>query len=324
MQRFALGLLYIVSIWVSAVAVASSPGIMPGSIEDAYLFCSEEESGNLQLLGRGTIANVYLAKEKGSDRDVAIRNIEKKQNGSEIFATWIKRERDVLRLQQSLRHAHILPILALYESDDRLDAVLPYMGGGDLLGLLERLPHGRMPERNAREYWPPILAGLKYLHDHGIIHRDIKPENILLRNDYTPEGVMIADFDFATQAVRVFPGEGRLGTFAYMAPEIHFDQPYDKTVDIWAVTVTLYVLVTGCFPFGALGTSDAPTVEERATLRREKNRLKTGRYHTGPVLSTLSDEIKCLFVLVFMSHIVHQPRLTCDQLLDLSYFSPKI
>lgn len=56
MQRFALGLLCMVPIWVSAVAVEAP----------------QYRGGDLELLGRGAIANVYLAKEKGSDQDVAI------------------------------------------------------------------------------------------------------------------------------------------------------------------------------------------------------------------------------------------------------------
>ena len=86
------------------------------------------------------------------------------------------------------------------------------------------------------------------------MHRDLKPENLMCEE--TDDGkivIKLTDFGFATHFDPDQPQTLSLGSPLYMAPELCLERQYDKKVDVWAVGVILYVLLTGCAPFS--GTS---------------------------------------------------------------------
>ena len=96
-----------------------------------------------------------------------------------------------------------------------------------------------------------MALAMKHIHDRKILHRDLKPENVLMDLDGY---IKLADFGFAAPTMGK-DGSGYLktflGTFLYMAPEIHAKQPYEgKKVDIFALGVVLFILLTGHRPFG--------------------------------------------------------------------------
>lgn len=102
----------------------------------------------------------------------------------------------------------------------------------------------------AAEISERILRALEAIHETGIIHRDIKPQNIFICDEDQPK---IADFGLA----RVMQGEGLtktgdiLGTPAYMAPEqvVAVQSDINHQVDIWAVGVMLYQMISGVLPY---------------------------------------------------------------------------
>ena len=89
------------------------------------------------------------------------------------------------------------------------------------------------------------------MHKQNIVHRDIKPENILMESQETNNlNLKITDFGFAKC---YDPKEGgltdKLGSPLYMAPEIIKTLPYDSSVDIWALGVLCYIMLSGKPPF---------------------------------------------------------------------------
>lgn len=82
-----------------------------------------------------------------------------------------------------------------------------------------------------------LLVGVHLLHLNGYIHRDLKPENILMETKDQP---VIADYGFIKAGTR---GETLLGTFIYMAPELKMSQPYDNSVDVFALGVTFFEIL---------------------------------------------------------------------------------
>ncbi|OHT04988.1 CAMK family protein kinase [Tritrichomonas foetus] len=126
--------------------------------------------------------------------------------------------------------------------------VMPLATGGDLFEYIAA--NSGMEEHAACQVIHTALTAIQYLHSLDIWHRDIKPENFLLLDDSIVDpNVCLADLGYAK---RIPPGEKSsdyLGTPIYAAPEIHQKIPYDKSVDIWSLGVTMYVTLSGQSPF---------------------------------------------------------------------------
>jgi serine/threonine protein kinase len=100
-----------------------------------------------------------------------------------------------------------------------------------------------------------IAEGIEYLHSANVAHRDLKLDNILIEDG---SGLIkIIDFGFSVlcssqQKLKIF-----CGTPSYMAPEITLKREYDgRAVDMWALGVLLYVMLSGTFPFKGISEAD--------------------------------------------------------------------
>ena len=122
---------------------------------------------------------------------------------------------------------------------------MEYVAGESLEEAIRRHPHG-MPADEALDWLRGIAAGVAYLHDHGIVHRDLKPGNI-----FRDEGIVkLGDYGlskFISCSRRSGQTES-IGTVHYMAPEIANGR-YGKEIDIYALGVILYEMLTGRVPF---------------------------------------------------------------------------
>lgn len=123
--------------------------------------------------------------------------------------------------------------------------VMEYVAGERLTDIIERAPRG-LPAFDAIAIIRGIGAGVGYLHDAGIVHRDLKPANIFVENGF----VKIGDYGlskFISSSRRSGQTES-VGTVHYMAPEIANGR-YGKQIDIYALGVLFYELLTGKLPF---------------------------------------------------------------------------
>lgn len=192
-----------------------------------------------QRLGRGGMAEVYLATDERMQRDVAIKIVSSSQTE---FAERFAREAQAMG---NLRHEHLLPAYDYGEQEPWHYLIMPYIAHGTLSDLLKQ---GPLSLAHAGELLQQIASALQYAHQRGLIHRDIKPSNILLRDDHF---AYLADFGLA----RVLEGGGDLtqtgtllGTPEYMAPELA-EGPAGKSSDIYALAVVLYQMISGRVPF---------------------------------------------------------------------------
>ena len=122
---------------------------------------------------------------------------------------------------------------------------MEYVAGPSLASVLKQYPDG-LPLPEVRHWLKGLVEGVAYLHDHGIVHRDLKPANLFME-----EGIVkIGDYGLAKL---ITPSQGTehsesIGTCHYMAPEIGSGK-YHKPIDIYAIGVILYEMLTGRVPF---------------------------------------------------------------------------
>jgi hypothetical protein len=208
-------------------------------------------------LGHGGFGEVYYATSDA---------------GKEVALKLIRRNLDVelrgIRQCLNLKHPDLLAIHDIRE-DDRGDkwVVMEYIGGDSLEDVVAAHPEG-MSVAEALAWIHGIGAGVAYLHDHGIVHRDLKPGNI-----FSDEGVVkIGDYGlskFVSCSRRSGQTES-VGTVHYMAPEVANGR-YGKEIDIYALGVVLYEMLTGHVPFE--GESVGEVLMKHLTAEPDVSRL---------------------------------------------------
>lgn len=144
-----------------------------------------------------------------------------------------------------LNHPYIVRLEEVFKDKDNLFIVMEFVPGGELASALKKLH--RLHEAIARKITMCLLEALQYLHEQGIVHRDIKPANCLLTADGM--AVKIADFGFAVMVGPTSCLTESCGTPAYIAPEVFLGENYGKAVDLWALGVMIYLMLTGEYPF---------------------------------------------------------------------------
>ncbi|MFF8275498.1 Stk1 family PASTA domain-containing Ser/Thr kinase [Streptomyces lateritius] len=217
------------------------------------------------VLGRGGMAEVYLAHDTRLGRTVAVKTLRADLARDPSFQARFRRE---AQSAASLNHP---AIVAVYDTgEDYVDGVsIPYivMEYVDGSTLRELLHSGRklLPERTL-EMTVGILQALEYSHRAGIVHRDIKPANVML----TRTGqVKVMDFGIAramgdagmtmTQTAAV------IGTAQYLSPEQAKGEQVDARSDLYSTGCLLYELLTVRPPF----VGDSPVAVAYQHVREE-------------------------------------------------------
>jgi serine/threonine protein kinase len=192
--------------------------------------------------------------------------------GKEVALKLVRRNLDVelrgMRQCLNLKHPHLLSLYDIRQ-DDAGDTwiVMEYVAGRSLEDQLAENPNGLAPQQ-ALHWIHGIGAGVRYLHDHGIVHRDLKPGNV-----FCDEGVVkVGDYGlskFLSSSRRSGQTES-IGTVHYMAPEVANGR-YGKEIDVYALGIILYELLTGRVPFD--GESVGEVLMKHLTARPDVSML---------------------------------------------------
>lgn len=199
-----------------------------------------------QHIGRGGMADVFLAEDQSIGRQVAIKLLPAEFLRDEQFIKRFERE---VKIIASLQHASILQVYAYGQEGGQPYIVMGYLPGGSLAEEIARSPGGMSLERISY-LLERICPALDYAHKRGVIHRDFKPSNVLLDEEGHP---YIADFGIAKAAAETaaLTGSGIIGTPNYMAPEMGDRDGLSPLIDVYALGVSLYQMLTGEVPFQA-------------------------------------------------------------------------
>ncbi|KAI1467132.1 kinase-like protein [Daldinia caldariorum] len=196
-----------------------------------------------RTLGRGTFANVHLALDVKTGKQLACKihdldRISRMLTPSRDVLQRIKNETDILG---KLRHPNLPTFIYAFRSEHTLYTFVELATGGDLFSM--RLTRGIFDEKDCKFVVRQILNAMCYLHEGGIAHRDLKPENIFFATGPGIMGrVIVGDLGFAksTSSGRM---ASRVGTDQYMAPEVEYGEAHDLAVDIWSLgMITVFLL----------------------------------------------------------------------------------
>lgn len=197
-----------------------------------------------KLLGHGTFAKVYYARNVESGEGVAIKVIDKEKILKGGLVAHIKREISILR---RVRHPNIVQLFEVMATKAKIYFVMEFVRGGELFN---KVAKGRLKEEVARKYFQQLISAVSFCHARGVYHRDLKPENLLLDEN---GNLKVSDFGLSAVSDQIRQ-DGLFHTFcgtpAYVAPEVLARKGYDAAkVDIWSCGVILFVLMAGYLPF---------------------------------------------------------------------------
>ena len=203
----------------------------------------EQRLGNyrlIQLLGKGTFADVYLGEHLYLNTPVAIKVL-RSTIDPPTLAGFLNEARQVSHLV----HPHIIRVFDFGLESEAPFLVMDYAQYGNLRMLH---PSGSvLPVSTIVSYTIALASALQCAHDQHLVHRDLKPENILLGSKHE---VLLSDFGLALLASdnELLQVKERFGTLSYMAPELILGQPVPAS-DQYALAVMVYEWLCGYLPF---------------------------------------------------------------------------
>ena len=203
-------------------------------------------------LGSGGMGAVYLARDLGLQRDVAVKALPVSDGPGFVRLT------QEARAMAAVTHPAVAQIYGLETWRNCPLLVVEYLPGGTLAARLDR---GPLPRAEAVGVAVTLCEALRALHDAGYVHGDVKPSNIGFASDGNAK---LLDFGLAGLTdVRDQPAGG---TLSYMSPEVlRGEGAAAEADDVWSLCVVLYEMVTGRRPFIGAGA-----VEVAASIRQQR------------------------------------------------------
>lgn len=199
-----------------------------------------------KVLGKGNSSTVHKAYDLRLKKTVAVKIIEKSTVKESYLRDMLQKEIDI---SVTLEHSSLAQLYRVLQDSSRVYIVQEFCG---TTSLSQYTSNRKLGEKKIRTIFQQIVQGVAYMHGKGFSHRDLKFSNILISEIGV---VKIVDFGFACENLkkqRIF-----CGTPSYMSPElVKKKEYYSEYVDLWALGVILYKLITNEYPFGACNDKD--------------------------------------------------------------------
>jgi serine/threonine-protein kinase len=195
-----------------------------------------------QLLGKGGMAVVYLAREVHLARNVAIKVLPPELT----FGHGVERFKREAKTAAALDHPNIIPIYRVSAGGTLFWYAMKFLEGESLEQLLKE--RGKIPLGLTLKILRQVADALDYAHEHQVVHRDMKPANVMLDNR---QRVIVTDFGIAkalTEGTLTASGSV-IGTPYFMSPEQGMGKVVTGASDQYSVGVMAYRMLAGQVPF---------------------------------------------------------------------------
>ncbi|MHB8962520.1 MAG: Stk1 family PASTA domain-containing Ser/Thr kinase [Saccharofermentanales bacterium] len=198
----------------------------------------------IRLLGKGGMADVYLAADMQKNKEVAVKVLRRELTNDEEF---IRRFDTEARAASSLSYPNIVKVFDVGIDGNLRYMVMEYVNGISLKELI--IKNGCLDWEVALPIAIQVGLALENAHKNGIIHRDIKPHNIMITPDFIAK---VADFGIARAASAntvTLTGNKAVGSVHYFSPEQARGGIVGEQSDIYSMGILLYEMLTGKLPF---------------------------------------------------------------------------
>ncbi len=198
-----------------------------------------------KLIGRGGMAEVYLAWDTILNREVAIKILKSDMSDDDVALERFKREAGATT---KLSHENIVDVYDVGDDGDKHYIVMEYVKGYTLKQLIKK--RGAIPYKEAVWMMKQLAGALMEAHRKGIIHRDIKSQNVLIKADGT---IKLSDFGIAIAngSMQLTHKDSVIGSVHYLAPELSKGKQATMQSDIYSLGIVFYELLTGDVPYKA-------------------------------------------------------------------------
>jgi Protein kinase domain len=250
---------------------AAQPTQPSVNLSSSVLAALEQRYDILAEAGRGSMGNVYKARDRETGETVALKLLKPEIASDQAMMDRFKNE---LLFARKITHKNICRVHEFNRIAGVAFTSMEFVEGESLRSVLNRF--GGLPVRKTLDLSLQMCSGLKEAHAQGIVHRDLKPENVMID---AQGNVKIMDFGIARSMESLTRLTGSMvGTPAYMAPEQVGGKQVDYRTDIYSLGLMLYEMFTGAPAFVA----DSPIAVAMKQLR-ESPRLPHEVEPTIPV-----------------------------------------
>ncbi|XP_075237683.1 uncharacterized protein LOC142333940 [Lycorma delicatula] len=244
---------------MSADKSKTTPSVNVLSTQPGYLDLTPEQAKRLirtepihdyyevedEPFARGKYATVRRCRHRVTGRQFAAKFLRKRRRSADLRDEIIH---EIAVLEACKHSSRIVKLHEVFETTQDMILLLELACGGELQMLLDK---DEVPtERQVVRLMKQILDGLIDLHKINVAHLDIKPQNLVLTGEFPDCDVKLCDFGISRYLNQGVDVREILGTPDYVAPEVLNYEPISLATDMWSVGVLLYVLLTGCSPFG--------------------------------------------------------------------------
>ncbi len=199
----------------------------------------------VKLIGKGGMADVYLAYDTILKREVAVKILKSDMADDDTALERFKREAGAVT---QLSHPNIVDVYDVGDDGDKHYIVMEYIRGYTLKQLIKK--RGPIPYKEAVWMMKQLAGALMEAHRNNVIHRDVKSQNVLIKDDGT---IKLSDFGIALAngAMQLTRKDSVLGSVHYLAPELSKGKQASMQSDIYSLGIVFYELLTGDVPFKA-------------------------------------------------------------------------